>query len=152
MKTLSTAIFFTAMTLVDSRALAELSEGRSSSAVTEESLALQNSPTVTMNVNATNKKDRMLVVNATAFGVALSGTIAVTVRANGLALSPVAVGQKCSGACSANGSFWLDLDTAELANPGLFYNRVPIQVEVTGTTTSASNGLISATAQVVKKK
>ena len=37
----------------------------------------------------------------------------------------------CTGACTLTGTWWLDLDAAELAHPGMYINR-PLTVTLIG--------------------
>jgi hypothetical protein len=55
-----------------------------------------------------------------------------------------------SGACFVEGTWWLDLDAAESANPGMFYN-VPLNVVTTASANAETTGMASLTAMLVKK-
>ncbi len=53
----------------------------------------------------------------------------LTVTVNGVTAQPTTGGfytninQRCSAACTVSGNWWLDLDAAEAANPGMFVGK-----------------------------
>ena len=52
--------------------------------------------------------------------------------------------------CTATGHFWLDLDAAEAAHPGVFINQ-PLVIELWGIGDVAFTGMASLRARLVKK-
>jgi hypothetical protein len=52
--------------------------------------------------------------------------------------------------CSVTGHFWLDLDAAEAAHPGIFINQ-PLVVELGGFGDVTFTGMASLRARLVKK-
>ena len=110
---------------------------------------------------AKGKKKRTLEVDVTAIvpSVAAGQTINVLVYANGLLITePLASIQAehgCSPSvinCTAQGTFWLDLDAAEAANPGLFANvPIVIDAEVSTASITGPSGIVSVRARLVKK-
>lgn len=89
------------------------------------------------------KKKQVLVVEATLSGGSspVSGTLSLSVDVNGVEAEPRGFGgnrvrQQCqdgsfAGLCAVTGTWWLDLDAAELADPGVFINQ-PLTVTLKG--------------------
>jgi hypothetical protein len=104
------------------------------------------------------KKKRALEIDLTAIvpSVAAEQTIQVRPLVNGLAIEPLGGIQAEHGCdtgvinCTAQGTFWLDLDTAEATNPGVFANQ-PLNVETEVLTGSVTSGSVSVRARMVKK-
>ena len=105
------------------------------------------------------KKKRVLEVDVTVVDPSsTTEVIGVQAKVNGLAiLEPTTflqVEHRCDGAyidCTGHALFWLDIDTAEATNPGVFVNQ-PINVDVylaAGVTPSTGN--VSVRARLVKK-
>ena len=96
----------------------------------------------------------MVVVNGTVSGNGIS-TISGYVTVNGVALQPGLVAQKCAGSCSLSGTWFMDVDTAELANPGLFYyslsNKNPLTVQFVAGANGGNIGSVALVASIVKK-
>jgi hypothetical protein len=89
----------------------------------------------------------------------LAGAIGVGPVINGLALvmEPTATHLQLSDCpgnsinrCTATGLFWLDLDAAEAAHPGVFINQ-PLVIELWGLGDVAFTGMASLRARLVKK-
>lgn len=107
---------------------------------------------------AKGKKKRALEIDITAIvqSVAAGQTIQVRPLVNGLAIEPLGGVQAEHGCdtgvinCTAQGSFWLDLDAAEAANPGQFANQ-PLNIETEVSTAIVSTGIVSVRARMVKK-
>ena len=85
-------------------------------------------------------------------------TPVTAIRVNGVTVEPGPgwnTAQDCSGVnavgCTLNGLHWLDLDAAELANPGLFIGQ-PLVVEFFGSDYLASNPAYSASLAVRMEK
>lgn len=107
------------------------------------------------------KKKRVLEVAITAIvqGATSDGNV-VGVRplVNGLAILEPGSGHQFMHACSSSyincttvGRFWLDLDAAEAANPGLFINQ-PLNIDAYALLgTGTANVRISLEAQLIKK-
>lgn len=105
-------------------------------------------------MTATRKK-RMLVVHAAAqqnTGNAPQ-TVSLSVKANGIPLEPGTVSNSCvNGFCSVSATFFLDMDQAEAAHPGVFFNAERMIVEAFGiSTTSGGNGSLSLVSELLKK-
>jgi hypothetical protein len=80
-------------------------------------------------------------------------------KANGIDMEPTdglgdsrIVQTGCQGFCSLSGTWWLDLDLAEQAHPGMFVNA-PIDVTLTGQSLYATTQTykMSVTATLTKK-
>lgn len=75
------------------------------------------------------KSKRVLDIAATMFvqsGAAVGPVL--TVEVNGFDVEPTAgavtgIGELCSGSCTVSGNWWLDLDKAEIAHPGLYLGQ-----------------------------
>jgi hypothetical protein len=105
------------------------------------------------------KKKRVLDVDLTLIDTGSSaGFIGVGPVINGLALvmEPTATHLQladCPGTtnrCTATGQFWLDLDAAEAAHPGVFINQ-PLVIELWGFGDVAFTGMASLRARLQKK-
>jgi len=105
------------------------------------------------------KKKRVLEVE----GTAIESTNVVTAMGakayvNGVPMEPngtnYQVHETCSASvinCTVTGHWWLDLDAAEAANPGLFINQ-PLIVSFAALTAGANGtGVVSLRAKLVKK-
>jgi hypothetical protein len=128
-----------------------ISSGKTTVAATQSGLALDTSPTLSLTIEK-GKKKRVLLVTGTAFTNFSSGSISVSVQANGLPMGPASsIVQRCnSAACAVSGTFWLDIDAAEAANPGVFAN-LPVNVVGTFSANAVTSGNASLTATLVKK-
>jgi hypothetical protein len=107
------------------------------------------------------KRGRLLLVNGvlSAYTPTPGVTIAMNATVNGVHLEPnnyqtdsQVFQEGCNGFCTITGTWWLDLDALEQANPGQFVN-VPLDVTLAarafyGTLTF---GKASVTATLVKK-
>jgi hypothetical protein len=134
------------LALVGAAASAQVTAGKNSAFVTESGLTLNDGPTgVAPLLQVTLPKGRKKSV------IAASGTLQVDVSApslpslevhvNGVvAMGPV-VSTDCKyiavTRCTLAGSWYLDLDLAELANPGVFIGE-PLVVELVGGTNTYS--------------
>lgn len=109
------------------------------------------------------KKKRVLEVAITAVvnGTTTAGNVvAVYPRVNGLTIFEPSPGfnpqlmHACSATyvnCTTTSRFWLDLDTAEAANPGVFISQ-PLNIEAMALVgTGTLNASISIEAKLVKK-
>lgn len=105
------------------------------------------------------KKKRVVEVDLTLIDTGNSaGVIGVGPLINGLALvmEPTATHLQladCPGTtnrCTATGQFWLDLDAAEAAHPGVFINQ-PLVIELWGFGDVAFTGMASLRAHLEKK-
>ena len=104
------------------------------------------------------RKKRVLEVDVTAIDPSsVTEVIGIRATANGLAMEPTTFLQvehsrdSVYNNFTAHALYWLDVDTAEAANPGMFVN-VPINVDVvlySGSTPSTGN--VSVRARLVKK-
>ncbi len=107
------------------------------------------------------KKNHVLIINSEAnvFGAQAGGyCLGANLTVNGIVqLAQPTVGQgvactQCNfNSCTVHGTYWLDIDAAEAANPGVFYN-VPITVSHSGTPNnvggiSFGNAVLTATLQ-----
>lgn len=89
--------------------------------------------------------------------VCVNDIVTVYPTVNGiLPLVPAgSIDQECSGCCVVSGTWFLDLDAAELANPGVLFSGgagLPLNVALDAFTPSVANGLITMTAEIKKKK
>jgi hypothetical protein len=102
---------------------------------------------------AKGKKKKVLEVDATIVESTNTATgLGVVVRVNGITMEPTGAffqtEEGCSAAisnCTAQGMYWIDLDQAEAANPGLFIGQ-PLVVELQAS--SAGTGTISGIASL----
>lgn len=113
------------------------------------------------------KKKRVLEVTIMAADESdVATAVAVRPLVNGLAImephassgfdtSAPAVNEACnapSGFCTVVGHWWLDLDAAEVANPGLFINQpLNVDAQVSASPMAGAAGLISVQARLMKK-
>src|SRR5262245_34387556 len=112
---------------------------------------------VTVTIQKGKKKHVLEVDGAVNETTNTATNLAIAVRVNGLYLmEPTPIFQTeegCSNAaigCTAHGTWWLDLDQAELANPGLFIG-VPLVIELQGAATGTSpSGIGSVRARLFK--
>src|SRR5262249_43510604 len=114
------------------------SPAKTTAARSADGLDLGGAPSI--NVQLYKGKPRtMLVVNG---GVAATGFVGggmtIGVKTNGIAMEPTDIADDsrilqtgCQGFCTLTGTWWLDLDLAEKAHPGMFVN-VPIDVTLQG--------------------
>lgn len=92
-------------------------------------------PTLLTATIAKGKKKKVLAIEAslvTSSGAL--GTLELAVEVNGVAPEGQAVNQPCAVAtqhCTAVGTWWLDIDAAEAANPGAFVKQ-PLEVTLKG--------------------
>lgn len=153
---ISTLILAALLALAPLHALADAisSPGKTTAAVSQSGV-LNTAPTLSVQI-VKGKKKRLLIVTGTVSTFASAGTISAEVVVNGISLEPIeggtnVVAQRCAGAaCSLEGTWWLDVDAAESANPGMFYN-VPLDVVMTANASTATTGRASLTATLVKK-
>ena len=110
------------------------SPGKFAAATTRTDVDLSTDPvSVTATVQlATGKKKRLLVVNVTAATDSYDGRIQIGIpTANGVDMEPQGVFALPScgdiNTCGIAGTWWLDIDAAETANPGMF-SGVPVVV------------------------
>ena len=105
------------------------------------------------------KRRTMLVVHGVVAATAQGAFLVAGVKANGIAMEPTdfageprIVSSECKGECSVSGTWWLDLDLAEQAHPGMFVN-VPINVTLLGQTmvTTTQTYKMSVMATLMKK-
>jgi hypothetical protein len=106
------------------------------SAVSQQDVELDPGSPVTVLVGKP-KKHNMLVVHGTVSGASSTGTIGTSVTVGTLTLEPGVISQQCSGDCSVAGTWWLDLDAAEAANPGTIFTGGPLTIQFH---TTAANG------------
>ena len=110
---------------------------------------------------AKGKKKNVLVVEATLSSGAssISSYLILGTTVNGVEMepgypNPNFVLQSCGGGlCTLTGTWWLDLDAAELANPGVFINQ-PLTVTLRGGEASAapqSDGRVTMSVRLQKK-
>ncbi len=133
------------------------SPGKSAVAMSQTGVNLGVVPTTLSVQIAKGKKKRLLVVTGTAHAENFSGELFSDVTANGILMEPTngidnVLKTACADACTLTGTWWLDLDTAELANPGALVN-VPINVAFSARADDINGGLfkLSATATLLKK-
>jgi hypothetical protein len=105
------------------------------------------------------KRRTMLVVHGVVSASAQGAILVAGVKANGIAMEPTDFAGEptiystaCQGVCSVSGTWWLDLDLAEQAHPGMFVN-VPINVTLLGQTMIAGTQFykMSVMATLMKK-
>jgi hypothetical protein len=82
---------------------------------------------------------------------AQSGVVAIHPTVNGFAVEPSSGGvtfpakADCSGVCLMTGTWWIDIDAAETAHPGMFVNQ-PLNVVLVGVeSTAISDSALAAT-------
>ena len=79
-----------------------------------------------------------------------------TMTVNGVDMEPSAYNNgsmiftSCEAYCTLSGTWWLDLDTADLMHPGEFI-KVPLNITMRAHSTGPSNGKMSLIATLVKK-
>lgn len=108
---------------------------------------------------AKGKKGYLLAVEAmmNLFGQAIVADIRP--RVNGVLLAPLEATVDCkftsATSCTDTGTFWIDLDAAELAHPKMFVGK-PLVIDLLGENQSASGdpataGTVTMTAHLLKK-
>jgi len=129
------ALFFTqrGIALADASSMNDFA-----SAVSQIDVPLDSGAPVTLSVGKP-KKHNMLMVHATVSGNTAAATIGASVVVNGsVTLEPGVISEDCAGTCTLAGTWWLDLDAAEAANPGTMLNGDPLTIQFS--TTSTTNG------------
>ena len=125
------------------------------SAISVDGVALNSAPVVAVQIAGKARKKKMLLVEGVVFGVSL-GNFAASAFVNGVRLEPGPEATKCNGSCTLTVSYWLDLDLAEIANPGLiYYNKTtnvdPLQIELHPSATTVTSATVSLTAHLLAK-
>ena len=120
------------------------------SATTVSGVALGSSPTVSVTINKPKKKS-MLLVQGSINSFSTSATFFANAKVNGISIEPGLMSQRCAGDCTLSATWWVDLDDAELANPGGFLNRSPLTVTLLPSSNVAVSGKVVLTATLVKK-
>ncbi len=115
------------------------SPGKTTAARSASGLDLSGWPSVNAQLYK-GKRGTMLVVHGVVAAHAQGAILVAGVKANGIAMEPTdfagdssIYSTDCQGVCSVSGTWWLDLDLAEQAHPGMFVN-VPINVTLLGQT------------------
>ena len=103
------------------------------------------------------KKKRALEIEVTVIdSLYVSHTIGSRVFVNGLAVTEPTAAQfehGCTSSfinCTAQAVYWLDIDAAEAANPGMFVN-MPLNISVEAQVDVATTGVVSVRSRLVKK-
>jgi len=104
------------------------------------------------------KKKRVVAIEATlATNSGASGVLHLLPTVNGVAVQGTIVNEPCDPSlvhCAATGTWWLDVDAAEAANPGLFVGEL-LEVELVGGLLAGGDSDASGTAtlsvRMVKK-
>ena len=153
----ATALLILALAAVETRA-ASTSPGRYSAfeSATVNPIPVPPATLLTATI-AKGKKKNVIAVEAmltASNGPALKFTIRPTV--NGVAMEPggAAAQAGCSASvpCTATGTWWLDLDAAELANPGIFVGRLLTITLLGGEESGASiDGHVTMTVRMERK-
>jgi hypothetical protein len=107
---------------------------------------------------AKGKKKRVLAIHATlATNIGTVGALHLLPSVNGVAVEGPIVNEPCDGGvlhCTASGTWWLDLDAAEAANPDVFVGE-PLEVELVGGLLAGSDpdssGTVTMSVQMLKK-
>lgn len=117
------------------------SPGKNSASASIDGPTLLDGETLTVEIEKGKRKRQLLVFgsvgceNSKSFDPAGVRAFSGLVKANGVELAPtpgagVAFGTECNSGsladtflCSSSGNWWLDLDAAEAANPGVFKNQ-----------------------------
>ncbi len=128
--------------------------GKTTAATSASGVAFNTNPAISVTIEK-GKKKRMLLVTGIASAPSTTATVVLWARVNGIEMEPQdgvdsAIGVKCDGACTLTGSWWLDIDAAEAANPGVFVS-VPLIVEIEALSSGTMTGKFSVTASMVKK-
>lgn len=104
------------------------------------------------------KAKSVLAIQATiTTNTGADGTLHMLPNVNGVAVQGTTVNQTCAFSvahCTVSGTWWLDLDAAEAANPGQIL-KVPLEVTLQGGVLAGGDPDVSATVtlsvQMVKK-
>lgn len=107
-------------------------------------------PVLSVQLISNSKKKRLLVVTGTA-NCAGNTSVSLQAKANGVSLAPQTISTNCALSCTLSGTFWLDLDDAEIANPTLFYNKLPLGIDLIGSSSASTDCRMSVTAQLLKQ-
>src|SRR5262245_25239871 len=129
-------------------------EGKKASYKSLTGVAIPQGPPVTVATLAIEKgkKKRVLEVDATIVETSNVATgIGLIVEVNGVAMEPTGatyqVIEGCSASlinCTVQGTYWLDLDQAEAANPGVFINQplvITLQATSAGSPSTGNDSL-----------
>jgi hypothetical protein len=103
---------------------------------------------------AKGKPHRVLVVDGTISSIGAGDNACAKPQVNGIDFEPtddvgdglgtcVNCPSTATVGCSATGTWWVDLDAAETAHPGMFYGQ-PLQIVFTGFTNSNTGGSAAA--------
>jgi hypothetical protein len=139
------------------RGSASSSPGKNAAAASLDGVNLKTFPTVSVQI-LKGKKKRLLIVTGMFSGYAAAQqSINLGLRVNGIDIEPYDTNNSriitdfCVGFCTLSGTWWLDLDAAEAAHPGMF-NNVPLDVQLrTDSHITDVTGKISVTATMEKK-
>jgi len=135
------------------------SPARTTAARSAVGLDLSGWPSINVQLYKGKRRTMLVVHGGVAVTTAPGGAwLIVSVKANGIAMEPTdslgdsKIQTPCQPACSLSGTWWLDLDLAEVAHPGMFIN-VPIDVTLQGQTvlTTTQTYKMSLMATLVKK-
>ena len=110
---------------------ASTSPGKNAVFVSATNIAINSTVTLVAGMIAKGKKKHVLAVEGTVYK-ANNDTFALVAKVNGVVMEPGQVFGGCPAAqCLVTGTWWLDLDAAEVANPGVFIGE-PLNVELVG--------------------
>ena len=102
-----------------------------------------------------SRKKKMLVVHVSAgHDAGLTGQqVTASVKVNGVTMEPGQLGNHCDkNFCMVSGTVFLDIDAAEAAHPGVFYNTLPMNVELTGASSVPGvSGKLALVTELLKK-
>jgi hypothetical protein len=104
------------------------------------------------------KKKRVLAIHATlATNTGAMGVLHLLPNVNGVAVQGTTLNEPCDPSlahCTVSGSWWLDLDAAEAANPDVFVGE-PLAIELVGGLLaggdSDASGTVTMSVQMLKK-
>jgi hypothetical protein len=118
-------------------------------------------PTFTVTIQKAQKKSLILLQVSLVAHANADATFVLVGRANGIDMEPMgAIPHHCAtptGDCTISANWWLDVEAADAAHPGLFVNQ-PVSISVLAaidppTSAPGADGIgnISITAQAVKR-
>lgn len=139
------------------RADASSTPGKFAAAVSQSEVDLLQGGTVSGQLEK-GKKKRILKITGRTDPEGMHGYLRSYITVNGIAVEPLEglygdqAATYCTGGypCLINATWWLDLDAAEAAHPGMFIN-VPLNVVMTAYASVLVQGRMSLMAELIKK-
>src|SRR5262249_39555919 len=115
-------------------------------------LDLVTSPVIGVTISKVRHKYVVVVEGTVTTNV--TNTVTAKAKVNGVPMEGGTLSQKCTGPCTVGGTWFLDIDAAEAANPGTFFaggSPLPLQATLEGFAGSSTTGNLVLVARMEKK-